>query len=72
MNVAFSADGTLAYVATVDAVPVEGQEFLNAQIPSALHIVDVASMSVMETIPLDVATIRLPILIFEVSGDKTS
>jgi DNA-binding beta-propeller fold protein YncE len=58
-DVAFSADGTLAYVATVDAVPVEGKEFLNAQIPSALHVVDLTSMSVSETIPLDVATIHL-------------
>jgi len=58
-DVAFSADGARAYVAAMDEVPVEGQEFLNAQIPSALHVVDLASMTVEQTLPLDVATIHV-------------
>jgi DNA-binding beta-propeller fold protein YncE len=60
-DVAFETDGTQAYVATVDQVPVEGQEFLNAQIPSALHVVDLSTMSIAKTIPLDVATIHVTV-----------
>ena len=60
-DVAFSADNLKAYVATVDEVPVEGKEFLNAQIPSALHVVDLTSMTISESIPLDVATIHVTV-----------
>ena len=58
-DVAFSADSQKAYVATVDEVPDEGQEFLNAQIPSALHVVDLNSMTVIQTIALDIATFHV-------------
>jgi DNA-binding beta-propeller fold protein YncE len=61
ISAAWSPDDDRLFVATIDAVPLLGQESINMQIPSRVHEVDVDSLEITATVSEQVLTVHVAI-----------